>query len=146
MTRLFLRCLRWGVATGAVTGAVLGAMLMVVPWQPDLLFVGLFFGAIFGSVISLVPTLITTLFVMDLLRQRHPHPSSDDDVRTDLTSVFRVVVAALDVIAVVALVAFRAGSSVIVGIPFLLVANACVALMLGRARGSISRLWSATAR
>ncbi len=48
--------------------------------------------------------------------------------------------------AVVALIAFRAGTSIIVGIRFLLVANACVALMLWRARASISRLWSATAR
>lgn len=142
--RLFLRCLRWGVTTGAVTGAVVGAMVMVVS-QPELIFVGLFVGAFFGILVSLIPTLIGTVFITDLLRHRHPQPASDEDLRPDLTSAFRFVVGALDLLVVVILVASGAGSSVVVGVPFLLVANACMALMLWRARRSISRLWSGTA-
>ncbi|MBW3576095.1 MAG: hypothetical protein KY450_14900 [Actinobacteria bacterium] len=33
--RVFLRCLRWGVATGAATGGVVGALVLLVPGLVD---------------------------------------------------------------------------------------------------------------
>ncbi len=67
-------------------------------------------------------------------------------MHSDLTSVFTVVVGALDLILLVALVATGAGlSSAAVAVPLVVVGNACVVVMLWRARRSISRLWLAVA-
>jgi hypothetical protein len=143
--RLFLRCLRWGTATGAVTGAVVGAMLVLVSGLDNagLTSVGLIYGAIVGGLVSLIPTLIGTVFITDVLARRHPFPSSTDDVRGDLTAAFQVVVAVLDVALFVALIVSGVGlSSIAVALPFIVVGNGCVALMLWRARWSIARLWS----
>ena len=109
--------------------------------------VGLFYGAIVGALVSLIPTLIGTVFITDVLAHRHPYPSSAQDVQVDLTAVFQVVVAVLDVALVVALVVSGVGlSSIAVALPFIFVGNACVVLMLCRARGSIGRLWTSAAR
>lgn len=153
-TRLFLRCLRWGFATGAVTGAVFGASLPLIgalrgdPGSPMGWMLGdAVYGAVIGAIIALIPTLIGAVFITDLLRQRHPHPTSEESLRGDLTSVFAVVVGVLDLLLLVALIATGAGlSSAAIALPLIAVGNACVVLMLWRARRSISRLWLAVDR
>ena len=147
--RLSMRCLRWGLATGAVTGAVVAASVPVIgslrgdPGSPLGLMLGnAVYGAIVGAVVALIPTLIGAVFVTDLLRQRHPHPASDEIVQRDLTPVFGVMVAVLDVIVLVALIASGAElSSAAIALPLIIIANACVVLMPRRARRSIGRLW-----
>lgn len=147
--RLFMRCLRWGVATGAVTGAVVGACLPLIgSFRGDtgsllaFMFGGVVYGAVSGAIVALIPTLIGASVVTDLLRQRHPHPSSEESVHSDLTSVFGVMVAVLNGIVLVAVIASGAGlSSATIALSLTVVGNACVALMLWRARRSISRLW-----
>jgi hypothetical protein len=147
--RLFVRCLRWGFATGAATGAVFAASLPVIgslrgdPGLPlGLMFGSAIYGAIIGAIVALIPTLIGAVFITDLLRQRHPHPASEASVQSDLTGVFAVVVAVLDVILLVALfVSGQALSSAAIALPLIVLGNACVVLMLWRARTSISRLW-----
>ncbi len=147
--RLSMRCLRWGLSTGAATGAVVAASLPVIgslrgdPGSPLGLMLGsAVYGAIVGAVVALIPTLIGAAFVTDLLRQRHPHPASDEIVQRDLTQVFGVVVAVLDVIVLVALIASGADlSSAAIALPLIIIGNACVVLMLRRARRSIGRLW-----
>ena len=68
-------------------------------------------------------------------------------MHSDLTSVFTVVVGVLDLILFVALIATGADlSSAAIALPLIVVGNACVVLMLWRARRSISRLWLAVAR
>lgn len=150
--RLFVRCLRWGLATGSVTGAVFGAALPLIEslrGDPGLLLVwvlgGVVSGAILGAIVSVIPTLLGGVFVTALLRHRHRHPSSEESVQRDLTAAFGVVVAVLDVILFVTLIANGALSPAAIAVPLIVVGNACVVLMLRRARRSISRLWLAIA-
>lgn len=152
-TRLFLRCLRWGFATGAVTGAVIGASLPLIgslkgdPGSPlGLMLGGAIYGAVFGAIVALIPTLMGAVFVTDLLRHRHSHPTSEESVQTDLTWAFGAVVGALDVFLLVLLIASgQVLSSAAVALPLIVTGNICVVLMLWRARRSISRLWFAVA-
>jgi hypothetical protein len=152
--RLLLRCLRWGFATGAVTGAVFGASLPLIgpvrgdPGPPFGLMLGAgVYGAVLGAVVALIPTLIGAVFITDLLRARHPSPTSEESMYGDLTSAFAVVVGVLDLIVVVSLVVARPDlSAAAIALPLLVAGNASVVLMLWRARRSISRLWLAVAR
>ena len=147
--RLLVRCLRWGVATGAATGAVfggVGSLIGAFTGDPGaalgLTLVGVAIGGVAGAVVALLPTLIGGLLVMAVLRRRHPHPASEASVERDLTGVFAVVVATLDVILLVAVAASGGDfSSAVISVLLLVVGNACVVLMLWRARMSISRLW-----
>jgi hypothetical protein len=150
--RLLLRCVRWGLATGAVTGALFGACLPLIgsiggdpgPVFPFMVG-GFVYGAIIGAVVAVIPTMIGAVFIRDLLMQRHPEPTSEESMRRDLTAAFGVVVGVLDVILLAVLVAVMAGgtglSSAAVSFAALLAGNGCVAVMLWRARASISRLW-----
>jgi hypothetical protein len=149
-TRIYLRCLRWGLATGAVTGAVTGALLVFASavrgarWIPDdVLFDGVS-GAVVGTIVAVIPTLIGAMFVTDLLTRRPPERCAPEDVRRDLTGVFRAVAAVLDVIVVMVLIASRADvAAIAVAVPFVVAGNICAGLMLHRAGNSITRLWSA---
>ena len=108
---------------------------------------GAVYGAVFGAIVALIPTLIGALFITDLLRQRHPRPTSEESMHGDLTSVFTVVVGVLDLIVIVALLATGAGlSSAAIALPLIVLANVSVIGMLWRARRSISRLWLEVAR
>ena len=152
--RLFLRCVRWGLATGAVTGALFGAALPLIgslEGDPGPIFAwmigGFVYGAFFGAIVAVIPTLFGAVFIHDLLIHRHREPSSMESVQRDLTAAFAGVVGVLDVILLAVLVAVIAGgtelSSAVLSFAALLAGNACVALMLWRARTSISRLWMA---
>lgn len=152
--RLFIRCMRWGVATGAVTGAAVGAVVPLFsvlaygaePSQLGLALLGVPFGAIVGAIVSLVPTLVGAGVLTEVLPQRHPHPSSEGEVQGDLTEIFRTVVGLLDGAVIVAVVASGADlSSVAVALPFIVAGNLSVVLMLCRAKSSIGRLWLAAA-
>jgi len=145
--RLLLRCLRWGVATGAATGAVVGVMIPLVgasSWSQPNLIVGLgLYGAVIGTLVSLIPTVVGAVFITE--RQRYPYPSAEDDVQRDVTAVFGVVVGVIDVLLFVVLAAGGNGwSSIVVSLPFVVAGNACVLVMLWRARRSIRRVLSAT--
>ena len=83
--RLLLRCLRWGFATGAVTGAVFAASLPLIgslrgnPGLPvGWMLGGAVYGAVIGAIVALIPSLIGAVFITDLLRQRHPRPTSEE--------------------------------------------------------------------
>lgn len=148
--RLFLRCLRWGIATGAVTGAVFGGVVSLIgSFSRDpgpalgLMFTSIGIGGLLGAIVALLPTVIGALLITAVLGRRHPHPASEASVHSDLTAVFVVVVAVLDLILLVALVVSGGGlSSAAIALPLIVVGNACVVLMLRRARTSISQRWS----
>ena len=147
--RLFLRCLRWGIATGAATGAAFGALVTLVGsfnTEPapalGLTLAGAVAGCVTGAVVALLPTVVGAVLITAVLGRRHPNPAAEADVERDLTGVFGAVVAVLDVILLLALLAGGDGlTSAAIAVPFIVVGNAFVVLMLGRARMSISRLW-----
>ncbi len=147
--RLFVRSLRWGVATGAATGAAFGGIASLLgSFNKDagpalgLTLAGVVIGGVAGAIVALLPTLIGGLLITAVLARRHPQPTSEASVRRDLTGIFAAVVAVLDVILLVALVAGGDGfSSAAIAVPLIAVGNACVVVMLRRARTSISRLW-----
>ena len=147
--RLFVRCLRWGLATGAATGAVFGGVTSLIgTFTSDpgaalgLTLIAVVIGGVAGALVALLPTLIAGLLVTTVLRQRHPHPVSATSVERDLTGVSAAVVAVLDVILLVGVLASGADfASTVISLLLLVLGNACVVLMLWRARRSISRLW-----
>ncbi len=141
--KLYRRCLRCGLVTGAVAGSTTGAAIGL--YEPDLGFAlgGALYGLLTGLVVSLVPTVIAGCLVTALVRQRHPHPASAGAVKRDLGALFCVIVLILDVAFVVPVFALGDGlRSVVRSLPLLVVANASVAAMLWRARTSIAQAWS----
>lgn len=146
--RLYLRCLRWGVATGAATGAFTGAFVIVASggartWGLDLVLVGALYGALAGIVVSVIPTVLGGLVISALISRRHPDPSPHAAIAEDLSVAFAIVVALLDL--ALLLLLFADGvwfSSWVRSLCLVLVDNGCVVLMLWWARGSISRSWS----
>ncbi len=147
--RLFLRCLRWGIATGAATGAAFGGLLTLIgsfDTEPapalGLTLAGAVAGCVAGAIVALLPTLFGALLITAVLGRRHPSPAAEADVERDLTGVFAAVVAVLDVILLLALLAGGDGlTSAAIALPLILAGNAFVVLILRRARMSISQLW-----
>lgn len=139
---LYRQCIRWGIATGAVTGAVTAGAVGVQAGSP-LAFAG--YGAIVGALVALVPAGIGGLLVVDVIPRRHPHPSSREAVEHDLGVLFCSLVGCLNVVFLLAVLAFTDDRSLIVRLlPSIAVANACVAFMLYRARRAIASGWSAS--
>ncbi|MDQ3641477.1 MAG: hypothetical protein M3450_08455 [Actinomycetota bacterium] len=143
--RLFLRCLRWGIATGAATGAVVGAAIGVPAVRGGLslglALGGAFYGVIIGAIVAVVPSVPGGLLVSLVLERRHGDGASREAVERDLTFLSGGVVAVLN--AGVLFAVFLAGnglSTLVRAMPVVLPANACVGLMLWRARASITRL------
>lgn len=144
---LYRQCVRWGLSTGAVTGALTGATLVVMSGlgrgfddQLADALIGAGFGTVIGLLVSVLPAALGGLVVTEVVGRRHPQPSSPDALGRDLSFVFCVVVGVLNVGVVVPLFAAGNGvSSLPNALPLLLVTNACVALMLWRARASIIR-------
>ena len=143
--RLFLRCLRWGIATGAATGAVVGAAIGA-PAEGGGLSLGLAMagaltGVIIGAIVAVVPSVPGGLLVSLVLERRHRHGPSREAVERDLNLMLYGVVGVLN--AALLLAMFLAGnglSTLMAAIPVVSLANACVGLMLWRARASITRL------
>jgi len=150
--RLFARCLRWGVTTGAVTGAVIGALIVLVgalggghsASLPALTAAAVLYGALLGALISVLPSLLGAFVVTGLL-PRHPYPSLEEAVQSDLRAVFRSVVALLDATLLAGIIASEASPSTVLDtLPLILVGNVCVIVMLRRAGKSIGRIVVAT--
>lgn len=149
--RLFTRCLVWGVATGAAAGAAVGAAgaLLAVFSGPSLgelfeaaLIIG-FYGTVLGAIVAILPSVLGGLLVTEVIRHRHPQPSMAGPVRRDLGLIFYGLVSLLNAGVLLAILVYGTGvASRASGLPYLMVADACVALMLHRARGSISHAWA----
>lgn len=139
---LYRQCIRWGIPTGAVTGAVTAGAADVSAGAP-LAFAG--YGSIVGAPAALVPAGIGGLLVVDVIPRRHPHPSSEKAVVHDLSVLFCSLVGCLNVVFLLAVLAFTDDRSLIGRLlPSIAVANACVAFMLYRARTAIASEWSAS--
>jgi hypothetical protein len=144
-TRLYLRCLVWGLATGAAVGGGVGLVigtLLAIGTGPALAAVALAVGIIYGTIVAIVPTVIGSLVVAVVLVRRHPHPASSDGVHRDLALVFAAVVAALDLVVVAYWLTLGGSlSEMLVALAVLLLVDAAVAAMLKPARTSIARAW-----
>lgn len=140
--KLYRRCMRWGLVTGAVAGSATAAAMGL--YEPNLaLALGAApYGLVTGLVVSLVPTAIGSSLVTALLRRRHPHPASAGAVERDLGALFCIIVFVLDVVFLIAVFALGDGfRSVVRSLPLLAVANAAAAAVLWRGRTSIARAW-----
>ncbi len=151
--RVFLRCLGWGVATGAATGAVIGVLVVALAGLGNgasllgLAPIGVLYGTIIGALVSVIPSVLGGLVVTGLIWWRHPQPSSGEALQGDLSGIFRAVVILLDAALLMAVIAGGAGlSSMAISLPFVVAGNACVVMMLCRARESIGRSWLEAAR
>ena len=143
--RLFLRCLRWGIATGAATGAVVGAAIGAPALRGGLslglALGGAFSGLIIGAIVAVVPSVPGGLLVSLVLERRHRHGPTREAVERDLNFMLSGVVGVLNAALLPPM--FLAGnglSTLVRSMPLVLLVNACVGLMLWRARSSITRL------
>ena len=141
---LYLRCVAWGLATGASTGAVFGLITIwgvgagrrdtVMPSLIDALTgtaFGVLLGTVIGSVVSVIPSVVGGLFVTGLIGHLHPQPSSTTGVQRDLRRIFVVFVAALNTALLLAIFTRGNGlSSVTSIIPYIVAGDVSVALML----------------
>ena len=150
---LYVRCVAWGVATGASTGALFGVVTIwgvgagrrnvATPSLGDVA-AGTSFGALLGGVvgcvISVIPSLAGGLLVTGLIRRRHPEPSSVTGLQRDLGRIFAVCVTLLTAGLLLAIFTLGDGlSSVAAILPYILVGDGWVALLLWRASASIAR-------
>lgn len=149
--RLYARSLGWGLATGAVAGAGTGAAVgfkagiggRVVGMLLGFPLVAGCYGAFFGTIFSIVPSAIGALVVVRVLQRRHAGASSPGTVRRDLGVTLSGVACVLNLAFVVGLyLGGNGASSVVRVLPYIVVANVCVAVMMVRARASIGRMWS----
>ena len=62
--RVFLRCLRWGVATGAATGGVIGVLVVAVSGLRSgasllgLIPIAVLYGTVIGALVSVIPSVL----------------------------------------------------------------------------------------
>ena len=141
MAKLYLRCVLWGLGTGAVVGSVTGALISALS---DLRFLvlGLLGGALIGAMVAVVPSLLGAAVVAAVLRTRQPHPASEDDLRRDLGTLFAAIVGTLDALLLGAIFLWGDGfSSLARSLPYVAAGTAAAAVVLWPARTSIARTW-----
>lgn len=142
---VYAKCLAWGFGTGVVTGAATGAAVMayasglgdgIAARLIGLALTGALYGAVIGALVAVIPTVFGGLVVTTMVERCHP-----DVLQRDLAVVFCAVVAILNVGALLVIVGGGddGAASIIDYIPLLSVANACLVLMLRRAKASITR-------
>lgn len=162
---LLLRCVLWGLATGAAAGAVVGALIGVAlatdnglglietfsGWDIDGApgFVGFTaaIGAAYGAVFAIVPAVVGGLVVTEVTRRRHPQPASPPEVRRDLGIMFASVALLMNAIFFPAIFVtadeYAPIGAYLVG---LLAANLAGAPVLWWARSSITKSWTGSSR
>lgn len=143
--RLYLRCLAWGLVTGAAVGGGAGlviGILVAASSSPAVAAIALAVGIIYGTIVAVVPTVLGGFVVVVVLIRRHPQPASFNAVHKDLGVVFASVVVALDLIVVVYWLTLGGSlSQVILALVALLLIDAAAAALLKPARTSIARTW-----
>lgn len=147
---LYLRCVAWGLATGASTGGLFGVITIwgvgagrrdtVMPSLVDA-FTGTAFGALLGALIgtmvSVIPSLVGGLVVTGLIGHGHPGPAA---IQRDLRRIFAVFVLVLNTALLLAIFTLGKGVSSLTSIvPYILVGDVWVTLMLRQASASIGR-------
>ncbi len=143
---LYVRCLGWGLATGAVVGGGLGSVIGLLAGSTgsDLYLVGIaaLAGLVYGIAVAAVPAVLGGIAVVVVLGWRHPQPASYEAVRRDLTVVFAAVVGLLDLVVLACWVALGGWATLHVVVAVMAVVNAATGLMLKPARTSIARAWA----
>ena len=144
-SRLYVRCVRWGLTAGAATGAVVGAL--VGAWAGTLserVGRGLWgggLGALVGLVVALVPTFVGAGALSAFLRLHHRQPADPDHLQRDLTFFLAVVVGLVEAAAFALLLAVDGWAAVVETLPVVVVGTVALILVLARARRSIARGW-----
>lgn len=144
--RLYLRCLGWGLATGAVVGGGLGSFIGLLAGATGgglfLAGIAALAGLVYGIAAAAIPTVLGGIAVVVVLGWRHPQPASYDAVRRDLTVVFAAVVGLLDLVVLALWAALGGWATLLVVVAVMVVINAATGLMLKPARTSIARAWA----
>lgn len=149
---LFLRCVLWGLATGAAAGAVVGALIGAVSdvefdGAGALAVIATAIGAGYGTVFAIVPSVVGGLVVTEVTRRRHPQPASPPAVRRDLGIMFASVALLMNAIFFPAMFV-TADENAPIGayLVGLLAANVAGAPVLWWARSSITKSWAGSSR
>lgn len=162
--RLFLRCVLWGLATGAVAGAVVGALIgaafatdqglglvntfpgVDIDGTAALVVIASAIGFVYGAVFAAVPSVVGGLVVAEVTRRRHPQPASPPAVRHDLGLMFIAVVIVTNVVFIPIFVINDENGAIAPYLLGLLAANLAGAPVLWRARSSITKSWAGSSR
>jgi hypothetical protein len=143
--RLYLRCVGWGLETGAVVGGAVGwviGIVLAIGTAPALVVFALALGMVYGAILAVVPSVLGGAAVVVVLTRRHPRPASFARVQKELGVVFASVVVALDVVVLVYWLMLGGSlSQLAVELAALLLVDAAVAAMLKPARASIACGW-----
>ena len=87
--RFCLRCVGWGLATGAATGGLAGAigavLLLIGGDLSNLAVAAVVGGVVIGAAVAAVPSVVGALVVTAVVNRRHPRPVAPEMVRRDLT-------------------------------------------------------------
>lgn len=144
--RLYVRCLGWGLATGAVVGGGFGLIIGLLAGATGggvyLMSIAVLAGLVYGIAAAAVPTMLGGVAVVVVLGWRHPCPAFQEAVRRDLTVVFGAVVGLLDLVVLVCWAALGGWATLHVVAAVLVAIDAATVLMLRPARTSIARAWS----
>lgn len=143
---LYVRCLGWGLATGAVVGGGLGSIIGLLAGATGggvyLAGIAALAGVVYGIMAAVVPTVLGGIAVVVVLGRRHPQPASHDAVRRDLTVVFAAVVGLLDLVVLVFWAALGGWGTLHVAVAVLAVIDVATVPMLKPARASLARAWA----
>ncbi|MGH9224093.1 MAG: hypothetical protein ACRD2W_10015 [Acidimicrobiales bacterium] len=142
---LFVRCVLWGVATGAAAGGIIGFFLslLAVGIGPLFLLIGPLAGVIYGAGVALLPAVTAASAITVVIRRRHAHPASPDAVRRDVGIVFAVGLGIVDLgVLIAVVVSYKAAAAGGAALLVLAVVNLSMAPLLARARTSIARAWT----
>ena len=143
---LYVRCLGWGLGTGAAVGGGFGLLLGLLAGIPygsvEIVGLAAFGGLFYGAVVAVVPTVLGGIAVVVVLCLRHPAPASYEAVVHDLTVAFAAVVVVLDLVVLVWWAALGGLATLHVVVAVLAAVDGATVLMLKPARASIARGWS----
>jgi hypothetical protein len=161
---LFLRCVLWGLATGAAGGATVGALIGVafatdnglglvdtlsgveIDGAAALVVITTAIGAAYGAVFAILPSVLGGLAVTQVTRRRHPQPASPPAVRHDLGLMILAVAILTNAVFIPIIVTGDENGAIGAYFVGLLVANVSGAPVLWWARSSITKMWAGTSR
>lgn len=161
---LFLRCVLWGLATGAAAGALVGALIGVAfatdngLWVVDtlsgvdidgaaaLVAITTALGVVYGAVFAIVPAVVGGLVVTEVTRRRHPQPASPPAVRRDLGLMILAVVILTNAVFIPIFVTGDENTPIGAYLAGMLAANVAGGPVLWWARSSITRAWAGASR
>lgn len=153
LARLYWQFVKWAITAGALAGVASGAYVGFVSGDnfgdgtigariAQAFIMGVV-GLMVGTILAAIPAIFGGFAVTTLIRWRHLESLSPAPLERDLGVLFGVGLAVINLGALALLGSLDGWSKIWPEIPVVLLSDACVILMLWRAKSSIVEEWSA---